>query len=76
MGGSYPYSLGIDNFTQYYSVPFNSVHRMFIAGTNRFEVAAGAVSVNTSLTTNGYINITSSGTNSFILEAGRGRTVY
>jgi hypothetical protein len=68
--GTYPYSLRIDNFTQYSSVPFNSVHRMFIADTNRFEVAAGAVSVNTSLTTNGSINITSSGTNKLKFDNG------
>jgi hypothetical protein len=67
-GGTYPYSLGIADFTQFYSVPFDSVHRMFIAGTNRFEVAAGAVSVNTSLTNNGNINITSRGTNNLIFD--------
>ena len=65
---AYPYSIGIADFTQFYSVPFGSVHRMFIAGSNIFQVGGGGVVSNVSLTTNGNINITSSGTNSLIFD--------
>jgi hypothetical protein len=56
-GGAYPYSIGIDNFTQYHSVPFGSVHKMFIAGANIFQVAAATESVNTALSTTGNVGI-------------------
>jgi hypothetical protein len=41
---------------------------MFVAGSNIFQVGGGGVVSNTSFTTNGNINITSSGTNSLIFD--------
>jgi hypothetical protein len=41
--GAYPYSIGIDNFVQYYSVPVGSAHRFYIAGTIYLQIQ-GSVS--------------------------------
>jgi hypothetical protein len=41
---AYPYSIGIDNFVQYYSVPPGSAHRFYVAVTVLLQVQ-GSVSI-------------------------------
>jgi hypothetical protein len=43
---SHPYSIGIEGFTQWYSVPNGSIHRFYISGNSVLQVNPGALIVN------------------------------
>jgi hypothetical protein len=42
-GGNYPYSLGINGGTMWYSVPGTSIHNFYVNGTSKFQVNPSGV---------------------------------
>jgi hypothetical protein len=78
-GGGYPYSLGMNGNTMWYSVP-NAIHNFYVNGTSRYQISSTGATLTGDLTVTG--SITSGSTNNCFLGGLRingsdtGNTLY
>lgn len=52
-GGNYPYSLGMNGGTMWYSVPTGAIHNFYVNGTSRYQINSTGASLTGALTVTG-----------------------